>query len=143
MSQMFAGKLIVIAISAVFALWDLRFRKAPLWLFAATFLAGCVFAAVTGRTVREVLPAAIPGGILLLLSVLTESGIGTGDGLFFIAVAGFLSPLESFLSLITAILLASLTALFLYVMKGDRKASIPFLFLVPPSLALLLFGGSL
>ena len=139
MSQMFAGKLITMAISVIFAVWDIRCRKAPLFLFAAAFLAGLIYAAVTGRSVSEVFCSAVPGIALLLLSAVTEGGIGTGDGLFFLSVAGFLRPMESVLSLIAAVFLASLAALVLFGMKRDRKASIPFLALMPPALLFVCF----
>ena len=141
MSQMFAGELIALAVSAVFALWDIKFRRAPHWLFAAGFLAGCIFAAAAERTLTSVLLALIPGLLLLLLSVLTEGGIGTGDGLFYVSLAGFLSPRDSFLILFLSVFLAGFAALFLYIKKRDRKTSIPFLAMVPASLLILLAGG--
>ena len=141
MSQMFAGELIALAVSAVFALWDIKFRRAPHWLFAAGFLAGCIFAAAAERTLTSVLLALIPGLLLLLLSVLTEGGVGAGDGLFYASLAGFLDPRDSFLILLASVFLAGLAALFLYAIKRDRKASIPFLAMVPASLLILLAGG--
>ena len=141
MSQMFAGELIALAVSAVFALWDIKFRRAPYWLFAAGFLAGCIFAVAAKRALTAVLLSLIPGLLLLLLSVLTEGGIGTGDGLFYVSLAGFLSPRDSFLILFLSVFLAGFAALFLYMKKRDRKTSIPFLAMVPASLLILLAGG--
>lgn len=141
MSQMFAGKLIAAAVSAVFALWDVRFRKAPLWFFCLTGAAGIVFAALSRRNVSEVLLSAVPGVLLLLLSKVTEGGIGAGDGLFFISVAGFLAPKDSVLALLSALVLAALAALFLFAAGKGRKTSIPFLALTAPALVLLMLIG--
>ena len=137
MSQMFCGTIAAAAISVVFAVLDIRYRSVPLCFFAVVCAAGIVFSVLTKRPFSDVLLAALPGVIVMVFSVITEGGIGTGDGLYFLAMSGFLRPLDAGLLLLFALFLAAAVSMILFLVKKKRKTALPFLAFMPAVLLIL------
>lgn len=72
---------------------------------------------------RSIVPGLIPGGVLLLLSLLFRGHLGTGDGLFVLEMGLFLPWDINAEGVITGILLCGLLGFFLVCFKVIRKES--------------------
>lgn len=130
---------IVFGISLVCAVWDVRTRRLPVWLFCVIFSAGIVYAVCDQRMWHMVVLSMLPGLSLLLICALTEGAVGAGDGMFFISLSGFLSPGEEMVLLLLSLLLAALVSLVIFCRKKNRNMTLPFLGFVPA--AVLLMAG--
>ena len=124
---------------------DVRARSVPKKLlllaggieaaFFAGEAAGILFAATPGGaegTMTEFiltrLSALAPGTLLLVLHFFLKEQIGAADGLSLLVIGMALSPAQTWLTLMTALLLAFLCAAgILAAGRGDRKARLPFL----------------
>ncbi len=115
----------------------------PLWLLR---LLAALQSAASPAQLNELLLSFLPGLLLLLLCRLTDSAIGSGDGLFLLIGGCYLSLTELTLLLLTGIFLSGLLAILLLSLgrfrrRSMRKAAIPFIPCMLPGLCL--FGSRL
>lgn len=111
---------------------DLRFGGMDVrWLLAGSVAA--VVTAVTGihmgeRTILEVLFAEAPGTLLLALSIVTNRGIGVGDGICALILGLMLPSSDIYLLLMIALLFSSVYAAGLLVThRGSRHSRMPWM----------------
>lgn len=141
-----SGTIGVILILAIGSIFDVRWKKIPTLLPAA----GAVWAVVciilrilqagVGAALAEALFSALPGVALLLLSLLTEKKVGSGDGLILILL-GLYEGVECAVPVFClGLFLQSLLAVGLLIFKkADKQTCIPFLPFLLVSRLLLLF----
>lgn len=118
------------------AAWqDARRKKISaslLWGFGLAGAAGCI---IFQRDPALVFMSAAVGGGILILSRITEGGIGEGDGWFFVVSGLFLNPWENLLLFLSGLFLSALCGLLVLAvsflsqtsMRGQRMAFLPFL----------------
>ena len=91
----------------------------------------------SGRGISDLVISCGIGGILLGISILTEGGIGEGDGWFFVVSGLYLHWRENVCLLLSAMLLCFIWSFPFVIMTvirrgAGRKKSLPFLpFLIP------------
>jgi len=138
--------LIALGIFLIYAWQDIKTRSVSIAFLILGALTGAVLSALGQRQLPDLLPALLPGALLICLSYLTKGALGLGDGIA-VAILGLFLPLGSVLSVTAlAFILASGAALSLTVIKRfDRKIclkkGLPFLAFVPPGLLLLYCRG--
>lgn len=141
-----SGTIGVILILAIGSICDVKWKKIPTLLPAA----GAVWAVVciilrilqagVGAALAEAFFSALPGMALLLLSLLTEKKVGSGDGLILILL-GLYEGVECAVSVFClGLFLQSLLAVGLLIFKkADKQTCIPFLPFLLVSRLLFLF----
>lgn len=140
------GKIGVIILLTVGSLFDIRWKRIP----TALLMAGGVWAVVcitsqflqegVGVTLGAALFSVLPGAALLLISLVTEKKVGSGDGLILILL-GLFEGVECAVPIFClGLFLQSLLAVGLLILKkADKQTCIPFLpFLLAARLLLLL-----
>lgn len=136
---------LLMGLTIVFAVYDLRFRQVPLWLFLVSAAMGCAVCILENRDAVSVIQAMIPGILCLLLSLCTKGGMGIGDGHYFLVAALFADWKAVTVLLAVSFLLAAGVSLALilyglYKGKNMAKKSLPLLAFLPFSMmALYLF----
>lgn len=109
-----------------------KIRVSLLWGFGLAGVAGCI---IFRRNPALILISAAVGGGILILSRITEGGIGEGDGWFFVISGFFLNPWENLLLFLSGLFLSALYGLIVlavsFMMKTPirekRMAFLPFL----------------
>lgn len=111
------------------ALLDYQKGEIPLILAGAGVLVFAGMQLIFGeRTILELALGLLPGGFLLLLSILTKQAVGPGDGAILLSAGVILGWLETLILLGISILFAALGSMALLILKlKKRKESIPFL----------------
>lgn len=140
------GTIGVILILAVGSIFDIRWKKIP----TALLVAGAAWAVVciilqilregAGAALVAVLISVFPGMALLVLSLLTEKKVGSGDGLILILLGLYEGVERAVPVFCLGLFLQSLLAVGLLIFKkADKQTCIPFLpFLLAARLLLLL-----
>ncbi len=119
---------------------DLKRKSIPVILVLVLFGSGLLFrlccpsqqiicyTAGSGTwSLPQSLLAMLPGGILLLFSVLSRGGIGAGDGLTLAALGIWLSPLQIGCLVWGGLICALIVAIVLLIRKHPWTAVFPFL----------------
>lgn len=125
----FAVKIMLLIFLGIAAYFDCRRRRIP-WSILGM---GAVFMIICNvmqwREFRtEIFWAVAPGLLLLLLARITGENIGYGDGISVLLVGGMAGIRNCIGALCVSLLLLSLVALVLLVIKrADRKTKIPYL----------------
>lgn len=130
---------------AAAAMLDIKKRALPVVLIGAGFVTGGAAQLLFGTlTLPEIFAGCIPGGLMLLLALLTKEAVGYGDGAMLISTGAFLGLAYNLLLLAAALLLAALTGIVLLAAKKiRRKESVPFIpFLLAGEVFLLAAGLS-
>lgn len=136
---------IVFGVFLFAAAWqDGKEKSIPVWLFLLAGVSGVFLCFVRGQFGLGRALSCLIGGILLLLSYLTDEAIGKGDGWFFIVSGLFLSAVLNLKLLIYGTFLNGIICGGIYLygrLHGNnlKKKSVPFLpFLVPVWIGLVL-----
>lgn len=111
------------------AIVDHKLKNIPVWPVTAALCTGMIniYLNTNGEWVRALSGMAI-GGILCVLSKLTKSRIGMGDGLITAVIGIYMGTRFTFICISTAFFLASITALFLICLKRvGKNHKIPFI----------------
>lgn len=112
----------------VLSCMDLRTRKIPWIPVVILGMVVFVYRIWSGISLAEVAAGVIPGGVLLLVSAVTEESIGYGDGLVLLVLGLFCGVAETVAVLGMALLLASVLSMVLLALKrAGRKTKLPFL----------------
>lgn len=107
---------------------DLRERKIPLIPTLILGVGFLMYRLWNGVPLAEVAAGVIPGGILLLVSLVTEESIGYGDGLVLLILGVLCGVMEAVAVLGMALLLAAVLSIVLLVLRRvGRKTKLPFL----------------
>lgn len=120
---------------------DWKEKSVYLYLLMGTGIAGLVFHIIfQEHTIIDVLGGIAIGVLVLLFSLLSRGGIGSGDGLTLMVSGIFLGFEKNMELFITAICFSAVMALFLLVVRRKaRSYRIPFLpFLLASYLMLLI-----
>jgi leader peptidase (prepilin peptidase)/N-methyltransferase len=108
---------------------DCRTKTIPAW--AAPIFGACMLLLhllFSGLTLMQFLTGLIPGGILLLLSFLFHSQIGSGDGAVVLACGVALGFENTFAALTCALVLCAFFCTVLLILKKKRRSdTLPFL----------------
>ena len=132
----------VIILAGAWSDWRTREVSGKFLLISAGV--GVCFTILGGRSWRELALSCLPGITLLVLSRLTNGGIGEGDGWFFVVMGLLLDAGEAVGLLLSGFCLCVFTGLLLLMQavwngRGCRNLRIPFLpFLIPGGLYLAL-----
>lgn len=136
----------VISILGIGSYFDIRWKRIPTALLGAGTIWAilCVILQVLQKGVGEAMMAAflsvLPGVGLLLLSLLTEKKVGSGDGLILILLGLFEGVERAVQVFCLGLFLQSLLAVGLLIFKkADKQTCIPFLPFLLISRLLILF----
>lgn len=140
------GTVGVIFILGIGSYFDIRWKRIPTVLLVAgtVWAALCVILQILQKGVGEVMMGAVlsvlPGVGLLLLSLLTEKKVGSGDGLILILLGLFEGAKRAIPVFCLGLFLQSLLAVGLLLFKKvDKQTCIPFLPFLLISRLLILF----
>ncbi len=128
----------------IVSVWDIRRRMIPCWLLGIGGVLAVVFQLLQKNTsVVSVLAGMAVGGIFLVISKVTEEGLGYGDSLMILAVGIYMGFWQLLYLLTGAYLMAAVFAGVVLVRKRfSRKDSFPFIpFLTAAYIAVLVWGG--
>ena len=144
------------------AIPDFKTRRIPVWI-PAVFLAAAAAADLfppavmfAGRLLpsvsaaeqclssmldrRDLLAGAVPGAVLLLISLLTRGKIGEGDGICLLVCGLFVGITQTILITKTALLLAAaVSAVLLFTRRLRAQEQIPFVPFLAAAATILLF----
>ena len=121
-------ELVMLGSLMALSVMDLRTKKIPLMPVLVLGVMFFVYRIWSGVPLLEVAAGAIPGGILLLVSVLTEESIGYGDGLVLLVLGVLCGVAKAVAVLGMALLLAAVLSMVLLALKRvGRKTELPFL----------------
>ncbi len=122
------AEIIVLGSLLVLSAMDLRRKQIPLMPVLLLGVAAVIFRLCSGVAWIEVVAGTIPGLILIVLAFCTRESIGYGDGAVLCALGLFCGSKKSIAVLGMALVLASILAIMLLVMKKvGRKTELPFL----------------
>lgn len=100
---------------------DLLWRRLNIWWMLTVGLAGGLYHIIfTEWGPFELLAGGLTGGVLLLLS-LKSSGIGSGDGIFFLAVGEIVGFVKCFVLLEQSLLLCFAVGMVLHICLHKSK----------------------
>lgn len=107
---------------------DLRTKKIPLMPVLVLGVVFFVYRMWNGVPLLDVAVGVIPGGILLLVSAITEESIGYGDGLVLLVLGVLCGATKAVAVFGMALLLAAVLSMVLLALKRvGRKTELPFL----------------
>lgn len=140
------GTVGVISILGIGSYFDIRWKRIPTTLLGTGTIWAvlCVILQILQKGIGEALMAAflsaLPGAGLLLLSLLTEKKVGSGDGLILILLGLFEGVGRAVPVFCLGLFLQSLLAVGLLIFKkADKQTCIPFLPFLLTARLLLLF----
>ena len=124
MTEFRNGCLLVYLVSC--SVWDLRFRRLPVWILSAGILLGTALEFLERGVNMSLLWNLMPGAGLCLLAVAAPAQLGMGDG-WLLMGAGALAGWARGLFLLEGGLLFLFPAAFFWgVVRKKRKQEIPF-----------------
>lgn len=134
--KVLSAALLVFMAAAAYQDWKEKQINAAILLVAA-FCGMVLQAGLQKESIRSILAGVSVGLVLLLLAWITGGSIGAGDGMMFMVCGVYLGFRENMNLLMTALIMAGITALFMIVVKKKgRNYRLPF---VPFVLAAYLF----
>ena len=107
------------------SLCDIRKRAIPLWMLSAGGLPVLLGLLRNGWNI-SVITALLPGALLLLLSVLTDT-VGKADGIILMLLGSVCTDGRIWLLLCLSLIYIFLYSMFLYISKKDPKRRIPYI----------------
>ncbi len=122
---MYVGSIIVILLTGINSIQDIRKREIFFFLTIAVGVAGVIWSLSQGANFSEIMIAFVPGIMLILLSVLTKGKIGIGDAVILLAIGCWRDVYYVFFVLLTALMIASAAGIFCIINK-KRKIELPF-----------------
>lgn len=144
MQQMFTvGQIICGIYLFILAAIDVRIKKIPIWIVAVG--AAAAFSIIQpGKSGVLALAGAAVGVVFLIVSKVTNEGLGYGDSLVILVMGIYLGFWELLGVLVVAFLLSSIFAvIYLIRKKLDRRAGFPFIpFLFLAYLIWMCMGGA-
>lgn len=128
------------------SLMDIKTKKISLCLCIAFLLIGmgwntfCHFKGIIH--ILDIVVSIIPGGILILLSLVTKQEIGLGDGIVVIIIGMLIGVEKTVMSLMTGLFISAFFSSFLiYIKKVQRSYQIPFIPFLTVGVVLVVIGG--
>lgn len=128
----------VFLIILVCGVWqDMRYRSVSRSFLILSGAAGGLLYAASGYGWSRMLLSSAVGIVLLGLSILTDGGIGEGDGWFFVVTGLFLNPAENVILFLSGVVFCSVYSLTLAAAafaggRNIRRRKLPFLpYLLP------------
>jgi len=119
------------AFLALFSLEDIRHKSIPFFAGIVYLIAGVILSAFRiGADIGSWGLQIVPGIIALMISLITRGNLGSGDAMVIFAIGLCLGIRGSALICIIGLVLSSLTAMVVFIIKRDknyRLAFIPFL----------------
>ena len=107
------------------SLRDIRKRAIPLWMLSAGGLPVLLGLLRNGWNV-SVITALLPGALILLLSVLTDT-VGKADGIILMLLGSACTDGRIWLLLCLSLIYIFLYSMILYMLRRDRKRRIPYI----------------
>ena len=107
------------------SLRDIRKRAIPLWMLSAGGLPVLLGLLRNGWNV-SVITALLPGALILLLSVLTDT-VGKADGIILMLLGSACTDGRIWLLLCLSLIYIFLYSMILYMFRRDRKRRIPYI----------------
>ncbi len=130
---------IIILLTYLFlsSIFDIRFKKIPPFIIFLFCICSITFDIYNHNIIS--LFSFIPGAIMLIISLISEHSLGLGDCLIFFSLGLLLSLYEILLILLFALFFVSLIGIFIFLIRRDKKQSLPFVPFIFLSCTLLLF----
>ena len=124
---------------------DLRYRTISLKLSAFVIVLMCIVKLLIYDTLADfdIILALIPGAFIIFVGYISKEAIGYGDGLVFLVCGVALNLKDTILLLFLAFLLSAIWSIFLILIKGDKKATIPFVPFISCAYVILLINTQL
>lgn len=121
-----------LAVTVVAAVYDVRKKELPRFVFFAACLISAIFIAKSaflgGSWFIAPLLSLIPGAALVALAFLSKEAMGYGDGLYAMSVGPVFGMEIMFMGIFAAFFLCGITSVLLLVLKrADRKSSLPYI----------------
>ena len=129
MEQSIILQSILLVFLAIFTLYDLKYKKIPVWLLLLMAIIGIIYVIKIGDYDNLSRYTGSSVGLLFLgFSFLSHEAIGKGDALLFIILGWFLGMYQIIFLLFVAFMFSGVFAMFLLLIKkGNYKTSIPFM----------------
>lgn len=135
---------ICLGILLLSSIWDIRRREIPVYLIIGSMILSTVYI-VFGQGMDYLLAAGgtVVGIVFLLISKVTEEGVGYGDSLIILVLGSYLGFWNIlFVLSVSFFLLLCILIPVLWMKKMSRKCTLPFLpFLLGGYVCFLLVGG--
>ena len=123
-----AAEWIMLAALTGFAAYDIKTKMVPLIAVAATAGSVLLYRLCVGTGILELVMGLIPGVLLLVLALVTQESIGTGDGLMLCVLGLFCGWRQCLAVFGMALVLSALLSIILLICrKVGRKTELPFL----------------
>ena len=133
------GRILVLVMLVCCSITDLWKRRVEMISVTLVFLSGLVTCIAECVSMQTLLPALLPGILLLAFSLLTDGRIGMGDGLVLLAMGFWTEAIEIWLVPVLALAMAAVAGMLF--LRQRREAELPFVpFLLAADLLLLLLG---
>lgn len=107
------------------SLCDIRKKAIPLWMLAVGGLSVLLGLLRNGWN-SDIIAALLPGALLLLLSVLTDT-VGKADGIVLMLLSSVCTDGRIWLLLCLSLIYIFLYSMILYISKKDLKRRIPYI----------------
>lgn len=119
--------LVNIAALVFFSAEDIRKKTVSVKAAVVLALMNIVFSVIFKITVPDILLSIVPGGIFILISVVTHGKIGLGDGIVLIAAGIGRGINEMLFTALIALMISALFGIILILMKkASGKTALPF-----------------
>lgn len=120
--------IIVIIFLVISSVYDVKFKRLPMWLMWSFACFGGIFAIfVPICTLGEIIKGVLIGVLLIVVSLVTRGQIGFGDGLLFVVLGIFIGGNDNLNLLMLSLLLCAAAAGMLFVTKQLKgKDRLPF-----------------
>ena len=123
-----AAEWIMLAALIGFAAYDIKTKMVPLIAVVATAGSVLLYRLCVGTGILELVMGLIPGVLLLVLALVTQESIGTGDGLMLCVLGLFCGWRQCLAVFGMALVLSALLSIILLICrKVGRKTELPFL----------------
>lgn len=126
----------------VLSISDIRTKTIPGWAAPAFGIAmGILHLILSDLTFPSFLAGLIPGAVLVILSLVFRSSLGTGDGLVVLACGAALGLEREFAALCAALIFCAVFCIVLLILKrAQRSDCLPFLPFLAAAHTVMLIG---
>lgn len=104
-------------------------------------VAAVVISFITGENIGESLIALLPGGLFLIISLVSRGGIGIGDGILLMGIGPAFGIWHVVIGTMVALGLSCLISIFLLAFrKGTAKSTLPFIPFLTIGMGVIMFA---
>ena len=128
-------------------MWDVKKKAVPknyICIFGVVGVISLILEVAKGKSILDGVLGLIPGCVAIILSVVTEEQIGSGDGWILLCVGFFQNIKETLCMTIFAFVIMTIVLMFLLVIgRVGCKSTIPFVPFLFMGQGIIMLGGYL